>query len=141
MAAIRLYNPPTGSNKGMSESTGGGAFNESELNRGSISTRRIEATLSYETVESDIIQDTLVTASSNNLQRTKSASLLTVPTLVESPFVILKIGDYTFGSYQSTTSPYYSIAPSKVTYPNYLTGLSVVKVNGTVNQYTLTLVY
>lgn len=145
VAAIRLYSPPKGSNKGISGATGGGALPESEVGGGgtgsSGSFKRIEASISYETVESDVIQDTIITADSNNLQRTKSASLLTIPTLVESPFVILKIGDYTFGSYQSTSSPYYSIAPSKVKYPNYLTGLSVVKVNGTVNQYTLTLVY
>lgn len=141
VAAIRLHNPPTGSNKGMSGSTVGGAFTESDANTSASTATRIEATISYETVESNIIQDNIVTASNNNLQRTKSASLLTVPTLVESPFVMLKIGDYTFGSYQSESSPYYSIAPSKVNYPNYLTGLSVVKVNGTVNQYTLTLVY
>lgn len=117
----------------MSGATVGGAFTESEVNTSNSTATRIEATISYETVESDILQDNIVTASNTNLQRTKSASLLTVPTLVESPFVMLKIGDYTFGSYQSESSPYYSIAPSKVNYPNYLTGLSVVKVNGTVN--------
>lgn len=72
-----------------------------------------------------------------NLQRTKTTSLLSYPSLVESPFVIAKIGKYSFG----TSNAVQSGNTLKVEYPNFIKDLSIVKVNGNVNQYTLTLVY
>ena len=64
-------------------------------------------------------------------------NLLSIPTIVESPFIICEIGGYTFGSYNK----YKSEQQLKVTYPNYLNRLQVEKVNGTVNMYTLDFTY
>lgn len=62
-------------------------------------------------------------------------NLTSIPTLVQSPFIIVTIGRVTFGSY---TGNGYS---GKVTYPNFMKSMSVVKVNGTVNTYTLNFQY
>ena len=64
-----------------------------------------------------------------------SSSLLSIPTLVQSPFIIVTIGGVTFGSY---TGNGYS---GSVTYPNFMRGMSVTKVNGTVNTYNLNFQY
>ena len=52
----------------------------------------------------DVESDTIENVNTTGLQRTKATSLLSYPTLVESPFIILKIGDYTFGSYTAQGS-------------------------------------
>lgn len=67
----------------------------------------------------------------------KKANLVSIPTLVESPFVYVTIGKYTFG------------LPSKINnengfiidYPNFMNSLTVVKVNGEVNTYQLRMTY
>lgn len=70
----------------------------------------------------------------------KKANLVSIPTLVESPFIIAKIGGYTFGSF--TSDQYSAIgAHTNVDFPNYMKSMSVVKVNGTVNTYTLNFSY
>lgn len=74
---------------------------------------------------------------SGTLSRTKSTSLLTYPSLVESPFIIVTFGNYTFGSYTARTVN----NAVRVEYPNYITRMSVVKVNGSVNQYTIDMSY
>lgn len=68
----------------------------------------------------------------------EKANLISVDTLVESPFIIANIGGVTFGSYSAEHS--YGSAV-KVTYPNYMTSLSVQKINGTVNTYTINFTY
>lgn len=68
----------------------------------------------------------------------KKANLTSVETLVESPFIIAKIGDVTFGSYAAEGA--YGAAV-KVTYPNYMKSLTVQKINGTVNMYTINFSY
>lgn len=65
------------------------------------------------------------------------ANLLTFPTLVESPFIIVKIGDYTFGSATKSGNGNYL----NVTFPNYMESLTVTKVNGQVNSYNLKMIY
>ena len=65
------------------------------------------------------------------------ASLTSIPTLVESPFIIATIGGYTFGSYSAQGYG----AAVKVTYPNFMKSMSIQKVNGTVNMYTLDFSY
>lgn len=65
------------------------------------------------------------------------ANLLTFPTLVESPFIIVKIGDYTFGSATKSGNGNYL----NVTFPNYMDSLTVTKVNGQVNSYNLKMIY
>ena len=67
-------------------------------------------------------------------------SLTSIPTLVESPFIIATIGGYTFGSY-SVKGTSYSGVPLNVEYPNYMKSISISKINGTINVYTLNLTY
>lgn len=68
------------------------------------------------------------------------SSLLSAQAHVEVPFIIVRIGDYTFGhcsrAHQSKLSTSF-----KLTYPNYVDSLNIVKVNGAINKYTLTMTY
>lgn len=64
-----------------------------------------------------------------------SKSLVSIPTLVQSPFIIVTIGGVTFGSYSESSYG------GKVMYPNFMKSISIVKVNGTVNTYTLSFQY
>lgn len=68
-----------------------------------------------------------------------SKKLNSIPTLVESPFIIATIGGVTFGSYSGKYNSYGSAV--KVTYPNFMKSMSIVKVNGTVNTYTINFSY
>lgn len=70
-----------------------------------------------------------------------SKSLTSIPTLVESPFIIATIGGVTFGSYTSTGSTQNFGSSVSVTYPNYMKSVNIQKVNGTVNTYTLNFTY
>lgn len=70
----------------------------------------------------------------------KKANLVTIPTLVESPFIIATIGGYTFGSCNNAQYAGSGIA-TKVDFPDYMKSLNITKVNGTVNTYTLTFSY
>ena len=49
--------------------------------------------------------------------------------IVQSPFIIVTIGDNTFGTF------------SDVDFPNFMTSLEAVKINGTVNQYVIKMSY
>ena len=66
-----------------------------------------------------------------------SKSLLTFQTLVESPFIIVKIGDYSFGQYDKKQTR----NGTEVTFPNMVQDLSVTKTNGDINQYNVRLTY
>ena len=68
-------------------------------------------------------------------------NLLSYQTLVESPFIIVKIGNYTFGNCSKVEDRDRFVRTLKVTYPNYMQSLNVVKVNGAVNTYTIKMVY
>lgn len=70
----------------------------------------------------------------------KGMNLLTSSTFVESPFIIAKIGDYTFGSYDKTGTLSGGLAKS-ITFPNYMQSITVNKVNGALNTYTLNMTY
>lgn len=95
-----------------------------------------------EKVTVEQVVDEIVTTDINpNQARVKGTSLLTTPTYVESPFIILEVGDYSFGSYTAKGSLQARNSQKIVTYPNYMTSIDVVKVNGTVNQYTIQMVY
>lgn len=63
------------------------------------------------------------------------ANLLSTPTLVESPFIIAKIGEYTFGSFDRQRNGL------RVTFPNFMQSVNITKINGAVNTYTLQMVY
>lgn len=66
---------------------------------------------------------------------------------VETPFVKVQIGKYVFGVGTNEKSSYYEddsnllYALHKITYPNYIQNLTVKKINGQVNQYTLQIRY
>ena len=64
----------------------------------------------------------------------KAANLVSIPTLVQSPFIIANIGGVTFGTFCGNYR-------TNATYPNYMESMSVTKVNGTVNTYTLNFHY
>lgn len=64
----------------------------------------------------------------------KAANLVSIPTLVQSPFIIANIGGVTFGTFSGSYR-------TNATYPNYMESMSVTKVNGTVNTYTLNFHY
>ena len=66
-----------------------------------------------------------------------NASLISSTNRVETPFIIVKIGNYTFGHYGKYTSSNLS----KVTFPKYVQRLNVTKVNGAINTYTIVLEY
>lgn len=63
--------------------------------------------------------------------------LLSYQTHVETPFIIVKIGDYTFGSYDKTQSG----TQLNVVYPNFMQSADVTKINGDVNTYVIKMVY
>lgn len=65
------------------------------------------------------------------------ANLLVYPSLVESPFIIVKIGSYTFGNCKTQVQA----GKYTIQYPNFLNSLSVKKVNGSINTYVIQMVY
>ena len=67
--------------------------------------------------------------------------LISTENFVESPFIIVKMGDYTFGSYTGNTNKAILGSTMNVTYPNFMKGINVVKINGQVNTYTLRMTY
>lgn len=62
-----------------------------------------------------------------------STSLISTTSLVQTPVITVKIGDYEFGKYTKING--YS------KYPNYIDSLQVTKINGQVNTYSLVLIY
>jgi hypothetical protein len=74
----------------------------------------------------------------------ESLSLFSSQNRVEVPFVKVTIGDYTFGVYDQRSSfgqRQQAAASLNIKFPNYIQSLKVVKINGQVNQYTLTMIY
>lgn len=72
-------------------------------------------------------------------------SLLASTNRVEAPFVRVKIGNYSFGVFErkgiKTNQKNGVVSELAAKYPNYVQSLSVKKINGTVNQYKLTIKY
>lgn len=71
----------------------------------------------------------------------KFSSLVSTQNRVESPFIIVKIGEYTFGHCQNKTKKQALSSLMRVIYPNYMQSLDIVKVNGAINTYTLKMIY
>ena len=75
----------------------------------------------------------------------REISLLQNPIRVSTPFVKVVIGDYTFGVFKESeevkkdNNGIYRIHSFQ--YPNYIQGLTVVKINGKVNTYELLIKY
>lgn len=73
-------------------------------------------------------------------------SLLSTTTRVESPYIQVDIGDYTFGVYNKSSKTkvdknglkYTEIS---TTFPNFMRSLEVTKINGAVNSYTIQMIY
>lgn len=74
-----------------------------------------------------------------------NVDLLSATSRVESPVVYLTVGDYVFGLYnKSTRTIIDSTGISKkvvTTYPNFMKSITVDKVNGAVNTYSIVMVY
>lgn len=70
-----------------------------------------------------------------------SSSIVSAQNRVESPFIIVKIGKYTFGACSDMSSRQKMKQVMKVTFPNYMQAINIVKVNGAVNTYNLRMEY
>lgn len=89
-------------------------------------------------VQTDVYRDSIIQVDREyNDISSQSNNLLSYPSLVEAPYINVKIGDYVFGKYDEkrVAGQLYK------TYPNYITALNVVKVNGQVNMYTIQMIY
>lgn len=67
----------------------------------------------------------------------QGSNLLSFPTLVETPFIIATIGDYTFGDHSIRKTN--NIV--NTTFPNFMQSMEITKINGEVNTYTLVMEY
>ena len=67
-----------------------------------------------------------------------SISLLDDDVTLSAPFVKVDIGKYEFGVYRRAEVGAGSV---HIEYPNYIKSLTVDKINGTINQYNLTIAY
>ena len=134
-----IYNP----NVPWDASLGDEIYDESSGDTGAVSfeeAQTLKANIKYKTVKTKVTTTKLKTYT-GNLDRTKATSLLSYPSLVESPFVTVKLDNFTFGTYTTKNLSTTEKAKYRRQYPNYVKALNVVKVNGTVNQYTITLVH
>lgn len=74
-------------------------------------------------------------------------NLLSSTSRVSTPFIKVTIGDYTFGVYDKVQFKGYdsqlkeAFRIQKIKYPNYVQELSIQKINGQVNKYTLRMSY
>ena len=67
--------------------------------------------------------------------------LLGATSRIETPFISVQIGEYTFGVFNKSISSENYITYQRELYPNFVHSLNIVKVNGAVNTYTLSLKY
>ena len=71
-----------------------------------------------------------------------SINLLSSPSRVETPYIKVQIGDYTFAVFDKTSKKIQNNQIlTKIKYPNYIQSLSIEKINGTVNKYSLNFKY
>ena len=70
-----------------------------------------------------------------------SQSLTSIDTRVESPFIVITIGDYTLGGCTNSAGISRMKGTMKVTYPDFMKSIKIVKINGAVNTYTIILEY
>lgn len=72
-------------------------------------------------------------------------SLLSSQARIQAPWIKVTIGDYTFGVFDQHTRPkkdqYGAFTQYNVQYPSYVKNLNITKINGQINQYTLSLHY
>lgn len=73
-------------------------------------------------------------------------SLLSSAARVQAPWIKVVIGDYTFGVFNKVDSKskdgegFYKAA-FNIQYPNFIQSLDITKINGRINQYTLSIAY
>lgn len=70
-----------------------------------------------------------------------ASNLLSTTSYIETPFIQVKIGDHSFGVFNKQQGKGAYSNASKYKYPNFVKSLNISKVNGTVNTYTLTMIY
>ena len=70
-----------------------------------------------------------------------SIKLLGTTSRIETPFISVKIGDFNFGVFNKVHGTKEYVGYQKYLYPNYVTSLNIVKLNGSINTYTLVLRY
>lgn len=74
-------------------------------------------------------------------------SLLSNQARVQAPWIKVQLGEYTFGVFDKKTKKQggndetFYTQTFDVKYPNYIQALNIVKINGQVNQYTLSITY
>lgn len=72
-------------------------------------------------------------------------NLLNTTSRVETPFIMVTIGTYTFGVYdkkiERVNDSQGNYRYNKIQYPNYIQSLNITKINGKVNTYSLELKY
>lgn len=95
----------------------------------------------YKDVTGTVTRETLRTAEYSGQLNTHSTGLLSIPTYVEAPYISVRFGDYVLGTYSRNTSRYHDRISEVVQYPNYINSLTVKKINGSVNQYTINIIY
>jgi hypothetical protein len=76
----------------------------------------------------------------------KNRKLLSSQARIQVPWVKVTIGDYTFGIFDEKTKSWGKDSAGfyqeyRIQYPEYIQSLDVVKINGQVNQYTLSINY
>ena len=76
----------------------------------------------------------------------KNKSLLSSQARIQVPWVKVTIGDYTFGIFDEKTKSWGKdkadfYTSFSIQYPQYITSLSVTKINGQVNKYSLNITY
>lgn len=126
-----------------SQSTSGGAVDYSQSEEmthysGKWGQNQEGSIFTTKQVSTEVTRDSIIQVDReyNNIS-SQSNNLLSYPSLVEAPYIIVKIGDYSFGQYTEKRSA----GKLYKTYPNYITSLNVVKINGQVNVYTIRMLY
>lgn len=69
----------------------------------------------------------------------ETASLVSSTNVVEAPFIVATIGGVSFGCCSDMSNG--QRISGSVTYPNYMKSIRIVKINGALNTYTLTMEY
>jgi len=75
-----------------------------------------------------------------------SLNLMSNLNRVETPFINVRIGAYLFGAYEkinreSKVDEYGAYRINGIRFPNFMTNLSIQKINGQVNKYNISMVY
>jgi hypothetical protein len=76
----------------------------------------------------------------------RNKSLLSGQNRIQVPWIKVTIGDYTFGAFDEKTKKWYSdnlgaFDVFSIQYPQYVSDLNIIKINGQVNTYSLSLNY